>query len=107
MEKEKQIPQFPFKEISEKIEAKRDIYISLIKSNTTYLNQSEEEKESIANDKFTAELEMYVQRLKVYYFECLEENKSKNTSMPTLSIFQGVNIFLEVLQTRTIIFRNI
>lgn len=99
MEKEKQIPQFPFKEISEKIEAKRDIYISLIKSNTTYLNQSEEEKESIANDLFTAELEMYIQRLKVYYFECLEENKSKGLSMPTLSIFQGVNIFLEVLQT--------
>lgn len=90
---------FPFKEIREKIEEKRDIYISLIKSNTTYLNQSEEEKESIANDLFTAELEMYIQRLKVYYFECLEENKSKGSAMPTLSIFQGVNIFLEVLQT--------
>ena len=99
MEKEQNLQAFPFKEIREKIEEKRDIYISLIKSNTTYLNQSEEEKESIANDLFTAELEMYIQRLKVYYFECLEENKSKGSAMPTLSIFQGVNIFLEVLQT--------
>lgn len=97
--KEQNLQAFPFKEIREKIEEKRDIYISLIKSNTTYLNQSEEEKESIANDLFTAELEMYIQRLKVYYFECLEENKSKGSAMPTLSIFQGVNIFLEVLQT--------
>lgn len=97
--KEQNLQAFPFKEIREKIEEKRDIYISLIKSNTTYLNQSEEEKESIAGDLFTAELEMYIQRLKVYYFDCLEENKSKNTAMPTLSIFQGVNIFLEVLQT--------
>lgn len=97
--KEQNLQAFPFKEIREKIEEKRDIYISLIKSNTTYLNQTEEEKESIANDLFTAELELYIQRLKVYYFECLEENKSKGSAMPTLSIFQGVNIFLEVLQT--------
>lgn len=97
--KDQNLQAFPFKEIREKIEEKRDIYISLIKSNTTYLNQSEEEKESIANDLFTAELEMYIQRLKVYYFDCLEENKSKGTAMPTLSVFQGVNIFLEVLQT--------
>src|SRR5690625_2919287 len=97
--KEQNLQAFPFKETREKIEEKRDIYISLIKSNTTYLNQSEEEKESIANDLFTSELEMYIQRLKVYYFECLEENKRKGSAMPTLSIFQGVNIFLEVLQT--------
>lgn len=91
---------YPLSKIAEKIEEKRGVYISLIKSNTLFSkNQSDEEKESIANDLFTAELELYIQRLKTYYFECLEENKSKGSAIPTLSIFQGVNIFLEVLQT--------
>lgn len=99
MEKEKQIPQFPFKEISEKIEAKRDIYISLIRSTFNFSSVNDEEKTRIANDKFTAEKELYIERLKSYYIDSLEEHKSKGSAMPTLSVFQGVNIFMEVVQS--------
>ncbi len=99
MEKEKQIPQFPFKEISEKIEAKRDIYISLIRSTFNFSSVNDEEKTRIASDKFTAEKELYIERLKSYYIDSLEEHKSKGSAMPTLSVFQGVNIFMEVIQT--------
>lgn len=99
MEKQKQLPQFPFKEISEKIEAKRDIYVSLIRSTFNFSSVNDEEKTQIASDKFTAEKELYIERLKSYYIDALEEHKSKGTSMPTLSVFQGVNIFMEVIQS--------
>lgn len=99
MEKEKQLPQFPFKEISEKIEAKREIYISLIRSTFNFSSVNDEDKTRIANDKFTAEKELYIERLKEYYINSLEEHKTKGTAMPTLSVFQGVNIFLEVIQS--------
>lgn len=91
--------QFPFKEISEKIEAKRDIYISLIRSTFNFSPVNDEEKTQIASDKFTAEKELYIERLKSYYIDSLEEHKSKGTAMPTLSVFQGVNIFMEVIQS--------
>ena len=99
MEKEKKLPQFPFKEISQKIEAKREIYISLIRSTFNFSSINDEEKTNIASDKFTAEKELYIERLKSYYIDSLEENKNKGTAMPTLSVFQGVNIFLEVIQS--------
>lgn len=99
MEKEKQLQQFPFKEISEKIEAKRDIYVSLIRSTFNFSSVNDEEKTQIASDKFTAEKELYIERLKSYYIDSLEEHKSKGTAMPTLSVFQGVNIFMEVIQS--------
>jgi len=99
MERKEQLPQFPFKEISEKIEAKREIYISLIRSTFNFSSVNDEEKTRIANDKFTAEKELYIERLKEYYIDSLEENKTKGTAMPTLSVFQGVNIFLEVIQS--------
>lgn len=97
MENQKQ--QFPFKEISEKIEAKREIYISLIRSTFNFSSVNDEEKTQIANDKFTAEKELYIERLKSYYIDSMEEHKNKGTAMPTLSVFQGVNIFLEVIQS--------
>jgi hypothetical protein len=99
MENQKQLPQFPFKEISEKIEAKREIYISLIRSTFNFSSVNDEEKTQIANDKFTAEKELYIERLKEYYIDSLEEHKNKGGAMPTLSVFQGVNIFLEVIQS--------
>lgn len=99
MENKKQLPQFPFKEISEKIEAKREIYISLIRSTFNFSSVNYEEKTRIANDKFTAEKELYIERLKDYYIDSLEEHKTKGGAMPTLSVFQGVNIFLEVIQS--------
>lgn len=100
MENKKQLPQFPFKEIGEKIEAKREIYISLIRSTFNFSSvNDDEEKTRIANDKFTAEKELYIERLKSYYIDSLDEHNSKGTAMPTLSVFQGVNIFLEVIQS--------
>lgn len=100
METQKQLQQqFPFKEISEKIEAKRETYISLIRSTFNFSSVNDEEKTRIANDKFTAEKELYIERLKSYYIDSLDEHKSKGTAMPTLSVFQGVNIFLEVIQS--------
>lgn len=96
---QKQLPQFPFKEISEKIEAKRDVYISLIRSTFNFSSVNDDEKTQISSDKFTAEKELYIERLKSYYIDSLEDHKSKGGVMPTLSVFQGVNIFLEVLQS--------
>src|SRR5690554_3716137 len=88
---------FPFKEIREKIEEKRDIYISLIRSTFNFSSQSEEEKTQIANDKFTSEQELYVERLKDVWQEANNEFHKKGT-VTTLSLFKGVNIFMEVLQ---------
>lgn len=78
------------RKISSQIESKREIYVSLIKSTFNFSSQNLEEKTQIANDKFTAEKELYLMRLKDYEIE------NQNAQ---LSIFQGVNIFLEVLQT--------
>lgn len=99
MEKTQNLQAFPFKEIREKIEEKRDIYISLIRSTFNFSSVNDEEKTQIASDKFTAEKELYIERLKSYYIDSLEEHKSKGSAMPTLSVFQGVNIFLEVIQS--------
>lgn len=98
-QEQEQVPQFPFKEIAEKIEKKRDVYIALIRSTFNFSAQSDAEKTQIANDKFTAEKEIYIERLKSYYVDCLAEHKTKGRAMPTLSIFQGANIFMEVMQT--------
>lgn len=88
---------FPFKEIREKIEEKRDIYISLIRSTFNFSSQSEEEKTQIANDTFTSEQELYIERLKDVWQEANDEYLKKGT-VTTLTLFKGVNIFMEVLQ---------
>ena len=80
--------------IKSKIEEKRDMYISLIKS--TYANNKGtiEEKEDFANDVFTSELEAYIERIKTH----VNEQATTNRGVPTLTERMGVNIFLEVMQ---------
>ena len=80
--------------IKSKIEEKRDMYISLIKS--TYANNKGtiEEKEDFANDVFTSELEAYIERIKTH----VNEQAASNKGVPSLTERMGVNIFLEVMQ---------
>ena len=77
--------------IASKIELKRSIYVALIRSNLAHFNSSNEDKTHFAEDVFTSELEAFIERIKSY----ANENVNKP---PTLTEFQGVNIFLEVMQ---------
>lgn len=75
--------------IAAKIEEKRDIYISLIKKNYG-------STEEMASDVFTSENEAYIERLKDYYNEQYKVKEKRG--LPEITEFQGVNIFLEVMQ---------
>lgn len=78
---------FQLKEVISKITEKKSIYLSVIKTANPDISND------VAEDIFTSELENFTSRVVTY----ANEEVSEERPMPTLSVLQGTNIFIEVL----------
>ena len=79
---------FQLQETIQKIQTKRSIYNSLLQKNYGV-------NEEMANNIFNSEVEAFTERMKTYYNQ---EYKKNPNYLPTLTVLQGTNIFLEVMQ---------
>lgn len=78
---------FGLKEVIAKITEKRPIYLSVIKTANPDISTE------VAEDIFSSELENFKNRVVTY----ANEEVSEGRVMPSLSVLQGTNIFIEVL----------
>lgn len=78
---------FELKEVIAKITEKKPIYLSVIKTANPDISNE------VAEDVFSSELENFKNRVVTY----ANDEVSEGRAMPSLSVLQGTNIFIEVL----------